>query len=131
MLIFFLSFSSLFFLYFFFRINWLFVIFYLSFFCFFSIFFLYSPITSFSYVGYNIYIDLISSCMILLSIWITSIIFLARYKVEFSKISVTKFFFCIYILCLILLLTFFTNNVLLFYILFEVSLIPTVLLILG
>ena len=82
-------------------------------------------------MGYNIYIDLISSCMILLSIWITSIIFLARYKVEFSKISVTKFFFCIYILCLILLLTFFTNNVLLFYILFEVSLIPTVLLILG
>ena len=74
-------------------------------------------------------IDQISSTLILLSIWITALILLARYKVLHTK-NIPKIFTGV---CLILLLTlifsFSASSILIFYISFEASLIPTILLI--
>jgi len=74
-------------------------------------------------------IDQISSTLILLSLWITSLILLARYKILHSK-NIPKIF-CV--VCLVLLLTlilsFSASSILIFYISFEASLIPTILLI--
>jgi len=74
-------------------------------------------------------IDQISSTLILLSLWITSLILLARYKILHSK-NIPKIF-CV--VCLVLLLTlilsFSASSILIFYISFEASIIPTILLI--
>lgn len=74
-------------------------------------------------------IDQISSTLIILSIWITALILLARYKVLHTK-NIPKIFTGV---CLILLLTlvfsFSASSILIFYISFEASLIPTILLI--
>nr|ABL09082.1 NADH dehydrogenase subunit 4 [Onchidella borealis] len=48
-----------------------------------------------------------------------------------SKVKEPKYILLIVILCLILVLTFSTNNIYTFYVMFEASLIPTLLLIVG
>lgn len=74
-------------------------------------------------------IDQISSTLILLSLWITALILLARYKILHTK-NIPKLF-CV--VCLILLITlilsFSASSILIFYVSFEASLIPTILLI--
>lgn len=74
-------------------------------------------------------IDQISSSLIILSLWITALILLARYKILHLK-NMPKIFS---IICLILLITlifsFSASSILIFYISFEASLIPTMLLI--
>lgn len=131
MLILFFFIFSLLLLFFVYKFNWLVVIFYLSISCFFCIFFLYRPITSFCHISYNSYLDYLSSSLILLTLWIRSIIFMCSYKVELRGSSSNIFFYSVYILILVLLITFMTNNFFLFYILFEISLIPTIILIMG
>lgn len=74
-------------------------------------------------------IDQISSTLILLSLWITALILLARYKILHTK-NIPKIF-CV--VCLVLLLTlilsFSASSIVIFYISFEASLVPTILLI--
>ena len=74
-------------------------------------------------------IDQISSTLILLSIWITGLILIARYKILHNK-NIPKIFCAV---CLILLfslvISFSASSMLIFYISFEASLIPTMLLI--
>jgi NADH-ubiquinone oxidoreductase chain 4 len=66
-----------------------------------------------------------------LSLWITSLIFLIRFYIKFSKNFPGVFsFFCIFIL-FFLLLRFSTSNLLIYYISFERTLIPIFLLIIG
>jgi NADH-ubiquinone oxidoreductase chain 4 len=73
--------------------------------------------------------DLISSSLITLSFWITALIFIARYK-TFNNNTAPKIFSLI---CIILLLSlvgsFSASSILIFYIIFEASLIPTIVLI--
>lgn len=74
-------------------------------------------------------IDQISSTLIILSLWITALILLARYKILHSK-NIPKIFSVVCIVLLItLVLSFSVSSILMFYISFEASLIPTILLI--
>jgi len=77
-----------------------------------------------------IIIDQISLPLILLTLWITSLIFIARKTTIFSSTN-KHFTLNILLLNFILIITFLINDYLIFYIIFEFSLIPTLLLILG
>lgn len=90
------------------------------------------PVNSFSLpLIINFSIDLMSIVLISLRLWISALIILARYKTQVENNS-PKIFNCIIILLSIfLILTFSTNNFILFYTIFEASLIPTLLLIIG
>lgn len=74
-------------------------------------------------------IDQISSTLIILSIWITALILLARYKI-FNMNNIPKIFIgtCITLL-LTLIISFSASSIAIFYIAFEASLIPTIILI--
>jgi len=74
-------------------------------------------------------IDQISSTLILLSLWITGLILIARYKILHTK-NMPKIFCAVCLLLLVsLILSFSASSILIFYISFEASLIPTILLI--
>ena len=74
-------------------------------------------------------IDQISSTLILLSIWITALIILARYKI-FNTKNIPKLFTAVCTILLItLIISFSASSIAVFYIAFEASLIPTIILI--
>lgn len=73
--------------------------------------------------------DQISSTLITLSIWITALIILARYKIFNFKIIPKLFVMVCSILLLTLIISFSASSIAIFYIAFEASLIPTILLI--
>jgi len=75
-------------------------------------------------------IDGISRTLIILSMWVTTLIFLARAKVSLTNISSSIFSYITLILLLTLTISFSIANLFTFYIWFEASLIPTALLIL-
>lgn len=74
-------------------------------------------------------IDQMSSTLILLSIWITALIILARYKI-FNTKNIPKLFTSVCtMLLLTLIISFSASSMAIFYIAFEASLIPTIILI--
>lgn len=74
-------------------------------------------------------IDQISSTLIILSLWITALIFLARYKI-FHANNIPKTFLVVCVLLLsTLVISFSSSSMVIFYIAFEASLIPTIILI--
>lgn len=97
-----------------------------------SIIQLYMPLFEFSIQNTFFINDNISSTLISLTFWISSIMLLARqFDIKISINSRTKFSLCILILNLILIIAFCITNTLIFYFIFEASLIPTLILILG
>nr|AZL93511.1 NADH dehydrogenase subunit 4 [Torymus sp. ZJUH_2016035] len=72
-------------------------------------------------------LDYISFSLLILSIWIISFMFMSSMNVKFNKL----FSFLLLQLLLILMFSFMTMNYFIFYLFFEVSLIPTFLLIMG
>nr|YP_010311861.1 NADH dehydrogenase subunit 4 [Planusocoris schaeferi]UNA71169.1 NADH dehydrogenase subunit 4 [Planusocoris schaeferi] len=79
--------------------------------------------------GYGM--DIISYCMILLTIWIIFLMIMASIKIYFLDNYYSEFLFVLLILMIFLLLSFSTSNLFLFYLYFESSMIPTLLLIFG
>nr|YP_009192167.1 NADH dehydrogenase subunit 4 [Magelona mirabilis]ALO81682.1 NADH dehydrogenase subunit 4 [Magelona mirabilis] len=79
----------------------------------------------------SLFLDGFSSPLISLSCWVSALMVLASNKVLTSKQNELHFLLFVSTLMLILVLTFMSSNVIYFYILFEASLIPTLLLILG
>nr|ACR00036.1 NADH dehydrogenase subunit 4 [Pectinaria gouldii] len=75
--------------------------------------------------------DALSVPLVILTLWISSLMLLASYSILMKSSSKFYFMFLVLTLNLILAFTFSASNLLLFYILFEASLIPTVLIILG
>lgn len=75
-------------------------------------------------------IDGISRTLIVLSVWVTTLIFLARAKVSLTNNNSSIFSYITLILLLTLIISFSIANLFTFYIWFEASLIPTALLIL-
>jgi len=76
-------------------------------------------------------IDALSIPIILLTLWVSLLIILSRYKILNKKIS-PKLFICLIIsLAIILMITFIRTNLIIFYICFEASMIPTLFLILS
>nr|YP_010987606.1 NADH dehydrogenase subunit 4 [Ochthephilus vulgaris]WON66025.1 NADH dehydrogenase subunit 4 [Ochthephilus vulgaris] len=76
-------------------------------------------------------VDLMSYLMVLLSIWICSLMIMASYKLYISNNYSSLFMFFILLLMVSLLLTFSSLNLFMFYLFFEMSLIPTLFLIIG
>lgn len=76
-------------------------------------------------------LDNLSSPLNLLTLWITSLIIAARFKIYHTKQNKNLFLKTTIVLTLILLITFSSHNFILFYIAFESSLIPTLALIIA
>nr|AVJ52509.1 NADH dehydrogenase subunit 4 [Sphaerocoris annulus] len=75
--------------------------------------------------------DILSYSLIALTYWILFLMVMASYNVFASNLNYKEFLFTLLFLGGCLLLTFSTDNMLIFYISFESSLIPTLFLILG
>nr|AFU50238.1 NADH dehydrogenase subunit 4 [Vesperus conicicollis] len=101
----------------------------------FFMFFLFLMNFSFDYLFMNISmsfgIDLFSFMMIVLSFWICSLMILASEKLYKNNFYYKIFLFLMILLMIFLFCTFATMNLFLFYLFFEASLIPTLILILG
>nr|ALO76677.1 NADH deshydrogenase subunit 4 [Paratenetus tropicalis] len=76
-------------------------------------------------------LDLLSFSLICLSFWICSLMILSSQKIYFYKNWDSLFLLVILLLMISLFLTFSSLNMFMFYIFFEASLIPTLMLILG
>nr|YP_010987567.1 NADH dehydrogenase subunit 4 [Anotylus hirtulus]WON65973.1 NADH dehydrogenase subunit 4 [Anotylus hirtulus] len=84
----------------------------------------------YSLISFFLGVDLVSLLLVLLSIWICSLMILASLKIK-NSYNKNLFLLLINILLLVLILTFSCMNLFMFYLFFEMSLIPTLLLILG
>nr|AYR05119.1 NADH dehydrogenase subunit 4 [Coleoptera sp. ACP-2013] len=82
-------------------------------------------------LSYCFFSDLLSYTMLLLSFWICFLMILASSKINKLKNYVKVFNFMILMLMISLFMTFSMNNLFLFYVFFEMSLIPVLILIIG
>nr|YP_010373154.1 NADH dehydrogenase subunit 4 [Hyperhalosydna striata]QTZ18388.1 NADH dehydrogenase subunit 4 [Hyperhalosydna striata] len=92
---------------------------------------LFSSWTSPLFSNSILFLDQMSSSLISLTLWISAIMIMSSNSVFYNKTNKTRFVFLILLLSLILILSFSVSNLLNFYIMFESSLIPTLLLVLG
>nr|YP_010974593.1 NADH dehydrogenase subunit 4 [Pomacea reevei]WNR57046.1 NADH dehydrogenase subunit 4 [Pomacea reevei] len=99
---------------------------------FFSILQLHTPMFEFSLQNQFFLIDNVSSMLISLTFWISTMMFLAS-QFDIKICSNSSKIFCLYVLILnlTLILAFSMANTLMFYFMFEASLVPTLMLILG
>lgn len=96
-----------------------------------SLFILTNLPNNFILSSFSINIDSISIILTSLTLWISSAIIIASYSILSKKNSPHTFLLYVILLILILLLAFISVQTISFYIYFEASLIPTLLLILG
>lgn len=68
--------------------------------------------------------------LICLSIWVSVLIFLVSVKYRFGSFSPVLFSFSVGVLMIVVIFFFFTDRFLVFYVIFEFSLLPTLYLIL-
>nr|AJD76848.1 NADH dehydrogenase subunit 4 [Eriocheir sinensis]AJF48568.1 NADH dehydrogenase subunit 4 [Eriocheir sinensis]UUF93609.1 NADH dehydrogenase subunit 4 [Eriocheir sinensis] len=82
-------------------------------------------------LGFNLGMDYVSYIMVYLSVWIMFLIVISSERVKMMNNFSGMFILVNLVLLFSLLVTFSSLNYLLFYIMFEMSLIPTLILILG
>nr|AFU50180.1 NADH dehydrogenase subunit 4 [Prioninae sp. MJTNT-2012] len=85
----------------------------------------------FMYLSYFLGCDLLSFTLILLSFWICSLMILASEKILKLGNYSDLFLFVMIVLMISLYITFCSLNFFIFYLFFEISLIPTLILIIG
>nr|YP_010454080.1 NADH dehydrogenase subunit 4 [Euprymna morsei]QXJ42057.1 NADH dehydrogenase subunit 4 [Euprymna morsei] len=79
-----------------------------------------------------LYCDNISGILVNLTFWISGLMLLAsNYSVKVMNNKSSNFSFVVLVLCLLVIMFFLSSNLMYFYIFFEVSLIPTLMLIIG
>lgn len=83
------------------------------------------------YFSHFVSCDLISSSLIILTLWVSRLIILASLPIYSKTNFPTTFNSLVILLATLLLMAFSSSRIILFYISFEASLIPTLLLILG
>nr|AND96186.1 NADH deshydrogenase subunit 4 [Eurysternus foedus] len=109
--------------------------FWLNQFFYFLMFFLFLISFSYNYlfknISYFLGCDLLSYVMVLLSIWICSLMLLASESVYSKNYFPNMFIFILLLLLISLFFTFTSMNLFVFYLFFEMSLIPTLFLIVG
>nr|YP_003204820.1 NADH dehydrogenase subunit 4 [Tritia reticulata]ACF04905.1 NADH dehydrogenase subunit 4 [Tritia reticulata] len=97
-----------------------------------SIIHLFNPFFSYESINSFLSFDSMSSILVSLTLWISLMMMLAsQNSVKISKNNYLLFSMFVLALNLILVVTFLSSSILIFYFLFEASLIPTLLLILG
>nr|UPL65722.1 NADH dehydrogenase subunit 4 [Enoplops sibiricus] len=90
------------------------------------------PVSSyFVNISYGFGMDLLSYCMVFLTIWIIFLMLIASTKIKFNYNYNFEFLFIILFMLIILIFTFTTMNLFMFYFYFESSMIPTLFLIFG
>nr|AII41665.1 NADH dehydrogenase subunit 4 [Allopsontus sp. 2 JZ-2014] len=104
--------------------NWFFFLFFLS-------VILFGFEIDWGYISYFLAVDTLSCSLFLLSIWICALMIVASYSVLKSKFNSLLFLILVFMLLGFLCFTFLSLDMLMFYISFEASLIPTLLLITG
>nr|QVX31180.1 NADH dehydrogenase subunit 4 [Gesiella jameensis] len=92
---------------------------------------LYQSMNSFTLINKMFMMDQMSITLMMLTMWISFLMILASNKIFINHNYKTNFTMLIMMLNFILLLSFTMQNFMNFYIMFETSLIPTLLLILG
>lgn len=92
---------------------------------------LYNPILNFTNLSSWIITDSIRNPLITLRLWISALIIFARANILLTNNSPKNFTTQILLLALVLIITFRVSNIILFYISFESSLIPTLIIIIG
>nr|YP_009937367.1 NADH dehydrogenase subunit 4 [Trigonopterus tanimbarensis]QNT26838.1 NADH dehydrogenase subunit 4 [Trigonopterus tanimbarensis] len=102
-----------------------------SFFLIFKFFTVFSFSFYISNLSYLFGMDLLSYFMILLSLWICSLMIMASSSLYAKDFFWEVFLFLVVLMMLSLVLTFSSMNLFFFYLFFEMSLIPTLLLIIG
>nr|AND96134.1 NADH deshydrogenase subunit 4 [Onthophagus cuniculus] len=97
--------------------------------------FLFMVVNSYNYLfknlSYFLGCDLLSYCMILLSLWICGLMIMASESINYKNYFNNFFLFMVLMLLFFLFITFSSMNLFLFYMFFEMSLIPTLILIMG
>nr|YP_009485768.1 NADH dehydrogenase subunit 4 [Urostylis flavoannulata]AVZ00904.1 NADH dehydrogenase subunit 4 [Urostylis flavoannulata] len=94
-------------------------------------FYFYNSFNYFSSMSYYFGIDILSWGLIMLTSWILFLMMLASYSVYVNNNNSSEFSLLMIFMLLALVLVFLSNNMLVFYIAFESSLIPTLFLIFG
>nr|ART65592.1 NADH dehydrogenase subunit 4 [Lamprigera yunnana] len=92
---------------------------------------MYYYMSEFGLISFSFGIDYLSFMMILLSIWICMLMMMASFKIYENKDYYGLFSFTILFMMICLYLTFCSMNIMMFYLFFEISLIPVLFLILG
>nr|ARH53722.1 NADH dehydrogenase subunit 4 [Anthobium melanocephalum] len=109
--------------------------FWLNQYLYFFMFFMFMISYSFNYMMLNLSYffscDLLSYVMIMLSFWICSLMILASSKLYNQSFHYNLFTFMLLMLLISLFCTFSSMNLFIFYLFFEMSLIPTLILIIG
>nr|YP_010045038.1 NADH dehydrogenase subunit 4 [Polyphylla gracilicornis]QPF96303.1 NADH dehydrogenase subunit 4 [Polyphylla gracilicornis] len=82
-------------------------------------------------VSYFLGCDLLSFVMILLSLWVCSLMIMASEIIYYKNYYYNLFLFMVLLLLMSLFMTFCSMNLFVFYLFFEISLIPTFILIMG
>nr|APX40429.1 NADH dehydrogenase subunit 4 [Cassida viridis] len=90
-----------------------------------------SGFLNFFLLSFSLGLDGLSYYMIILSVWITALMFLASTKIYFLKNYYKLFIFMVLFLLFCLIMTFSSLNMFIFYIFFEISLIPLMMIIIG
>nr|QHF16911.1 NADH dehydrogenase subunit 4 [Therioaphis trifolii] len=101
-------------------------------FFFFFFFFMYFKIPFYSYflnISYLFGMDMFSYLMFMLGVWIISLVYLASVNLKYYYLS--YFNFLMFIFIIIFYFCFFSNSFILFYIFYEINLIPVIILIYG
>nr|YP_010627087.1 NADH dehydrogenase subunit 4 [Tremoctopus violaceus]ATR85796.1 NADH dehydrogenase subunit 4 [Tremoctopus violaceus]WBK26778.1 NADH dehydrogenase subunit 4 [Tremoctopus violaceus] len=81
---------------------------------------------------YLFYVDKVCGVLIMLSMWTSGLMMLASYSsVKLSNNKIVYFSNCVLLLCVFMIFFFLMDNVLIFYLFFEMCLIPALFLILG
>nr|AFQ62336.1 NADH dehydrogenase subunit 4 [Dermestes peruvianus] len=98
-----------------------------------SVLFIYSFSFNYSFLNFSYLLscDLLSYSLILLSLWICSLMILASSSIYLSNTYYQMFLFLVLMLMISLYFTFSSTNLFIFYLFFEISLIPTLFLIIG
>lgn len=97
----------------------------------FSLYFLFPYSFAIKIYSNIFFTDFLSAPLIILTLWISALIIIARYKILHVNNAPHLFIFIVLILNTILLVTFSQINIIIFYFSFEASLLPTLILILG
>ncbi len=98
---------------------------------FFFIFFSYRNFFSLSFIAGLLILDSLSFWIVILRLWLGGLMVISRYKVFFHSSNMISFLISVSFLIFSLVFTFSFSNSLFFYIFFEFSLVPTIVLILG
>nr|YP_010264227.1 NADH dehydrogenase subunit 4 [Ophrygonius sp.]UFK32144.1 NADH dehydrogenase subunit 4 [Ophrygonius sp.]UIN24739.1 NADH dehydrogenase subunit 4 [Ophrygonius sp.] len=86
---------------------------------------------TFSYLSSYMGVDLLSYIMIFLSLFIGSLMLIASSKIYFNNNYLNLFMMNLILMIMVLLLTFSMMNIFLFYLFFEISIIPILFMITG